>query len=307
LSAHPLFIVNPAARGGACARRWREIESDLGSHFHHYEVRQTTHRGHATELARTALDEGAELLISVGGDGTHSEIAAAFFDGDENQYPLAKLGFLPIGTGGDLARGLGLSSDPKTALNALTHPARPFDVGHLSFTTATHQPAQRTFINIASGGLSGDVVAYSDRVPRWLGGFATFFVATMRSMLCYRPSRLEITIDGERVWSDVTLTFAVCNSSHFGGGMQIAPGAKPDDGLLEVVLIAGGALNALRLTGSIYSGEHLSRDFVHSWQGREVSVRSLGDRPVRLDVDGEQPGLLPATWRIIPGGLHVVY
>ncbi len=305
--SHPVFIVNPAARGGACARSWREIEPTLGTHFHHYEVRQTTHRGHATELAAAAMDEGAELVVSVGGDGTHSEVASAFFEGTQNKYPLARLGFLPMGSGGVVARGLGLARDPKMALRALKHPPRSFDVGQVQFATADGETGERIFINIASAGLSGEAVACSDTVPRWIGGFATFFISTIHSLLGYRSSPLEITIDGEVVSERTTLTVAVCNSSYFGGGMKIAPRARPDDGQLDVVAIEGGRLNGLRLTTSIYAGEHTTRGFVHCWRGSEVAIRSLGERPVRIDVDGEQPGLLPAVWRVIPGGLHVVY
>jgi len=306
----PVVIVNPNAAGGQTRGRWPSLEGEIRARLGQVHAVFTEHPGHATLLARTALREGADLVVAMGGDGTLNEVVNGFFEpggGHAVVRPGAAFGVLPAGTGGDFPRS---TSTPR-ALHDSAHriavaTPRPIDVGRLTFIDHDGNQAVRHFINVASFGVGGLVDRYVNRSGKALGGTVSFFLASLRATLAYKNARVRITIDDREPEEQTIYNVAVANGRYFGGGMQIAPDAELDDGLFDVVSFGDVSTARMLLDGTrVYSGTHLKLPYVSSTRARRLHAESTRGEEVLLDVDGEQPGRLPATFEIVPGAIHI--
>jgi len=304
-SCRPYAVVNPRAGLGRTRRFWpsfyRELTRTLGVFPWDWSQRPL----HASALVRTALSEHCDLIISVGGDGTLNEVVNGFFDGKETLNPQAALAVVPCGSGGDFRRSLGLDGSPRSALEViLSGDNREMDVGRLSYRSFSGEPAECLFINIASFGLSARVAHLVCRQPSYLGGSGRFFLATVQALMRHKNQYLHLEADGEPVPPQILNTAAVANGRFFGGGMQIAPRALIDDGLLDLVLLGAIGLRDFLLWGPrLYRGKHLSHPCIHY---RKVgTVSATGAASVMVEVDGEPIGTLPATFSLLPRALRV--
>jgi len=162
---------------------------------------------------------------------------------------------------------------------------------------------------VASFGLSGAAARAVNRLTfaKRLGGKFAFQWGVLKALFRYRSQDVRIQVDD--VFDEVVniTAAAVCNGQYFGSAMHIAPDAKPDDGLLDVLILENaGFIGTLRLVGLSYRGEHLSNPRVTALKGRKVTALPVnGAKDVLLDVDGEAPGRLPATFEILPNALYL--
>jgi YegS/Rv2252/BmrU family lipid kinase len=271
---------------------------------------QTTHYpGHATELCRNGLSAGVEIIISVGGDGTHNEVVNGFFD--ENGQVInqrATLGIFDCGTGGDFRKSLGIGKTVDDAIAVLQRGrAQAIDVGRIEYCDFDGKSARRYFCNVASAGMSGLVDTYVGRSRwKWAGGRAAFAEATFRAFFNYRNQTISISIDDAAPRDCVVNTLAIGNGRYFGGGMNVAPYAILNDGLLDVVCLGDFHARDYLIKGiRLYRGTHLSLKEVWHAQARTIQARSGDNKNVLLDIDGEAAGTLPVTFSIITGAVNV--
>lgn len=303
------LIVNPNARGGFIGRKWPVLEPILREALGGFSVHFTKAPGEGTALCQQALAAGAGLVLALGGDGTASEVAAGFLvSGANRREQPPSFGFLPCGTGGDLRRTYGSPADLAAAARAIRE-ARPraIDVGQLDYIGHDGQPRRGHFINVASCGIGGlvDALVNQARSKQLLGGTLTFFTASLRATLRYRNVRCAIRLDDGPEREVRLYDLVVANGRFFGGGMHIAPQAQVDDGLFDVVTMGDFTfLELLPLSRRIYKGEHLSHRKIEMARARTVTARPVDAADeVLLDVDGEAPGRLPATFTLLPGAL----
>jgi YegS/Rv2252/BmrU family lipid kinase len=304
------IVVNPRAGSGSAARKLPGLRRDferLGSDF---EILETRHPGHATALARQAREAGCELLAVVGGDGTLNEVSQAYIDAEGAPVSGPPIAIISSGTGGDFARACALdgTGNAPTLERLTARKLRPLDLAVVTLHDKAGAPLHRAFVNVASVGISGDVDERVARGPKWLGGKAAFLLGTVGAALSYRNLPVEIDVDGASWHRGPVLLAAIANGQFLGGGMHIAPHAKFDDGLLDVVCV-GDLTRAkfLSLFPKVYQGAHLDLPAVKSARGRSVSVRAIrSPQLVLVDVDGETPGHLPLTARIHAGVLQLV-
>jgi len=323
------FIANPTSGAGTVKREWDVIERHLKNTLTEYDVAFTKGPEHATFLAREALRAGWEMVVAVGGDGTINEVTNGFFEqpdprshyklapdgwmqwrGEELEpiNPDAVLGVIPLGTGGDFRRTMGMMGGWQEALAALSSDStRTIDLGRVGYIDHNGQLDTRVFINIASGGFSGDVDDMMNRSSKRLGGTLGFATATLRSLVKWRNVEVDIRIDDLEETRKKVNMFIAANGQFFGGGMWIAPGSSLTDGQLQLVTL--GDVSKLDLVSTlprVYSGTHLSHDKVSRDKAHQVAVRAV-DRAqeVLLDVDGEQPGKLPAVFHVMPGAIKL--
>ena len=302
-----LLIVNPASAGGHVGRDWLRTAARIRSAGLDFDSALTEKPAQATRLARQAVRDGRPLLVAVGGDGTVNEVANGFFERGDPLPTASRLGIIPMGTGGDLRRSLRIPRDPEAAARVLVAGrTRRLDAGGATYRTAGGDRELRCFVNVADAGIGGDVVHRVNSGLRVLNGEITFTLASAITLLGWRNRRMRVLVDGA-VRELVAQQVVVANCQYYGGGMRVAPRAVPDDGLLDVV-VAGdlGLLENLRLLGPLRRGSHLDRAHpkIEWTTARRVEVTSPD--PVRLDLDGEQPGFLPASFEILPGALEVV-
>ena len=293
-----VVIVNPSSAGGSTSAAWPQIASDLRSQFGSFRVVFTSHRGDAAALASEAARKGAKLIIACGGDGTVSEVANGILSSGKD----AELGIMPSGTGGDFRRTLEIPSRSRDAARVLrTGRSVRIDVGRVSYTDQNGADATRYFVGVASCGMSTKVI---ERVKT---DEVSFVNALLKTAMRNAPVRLVVQLDDSHERQLVVSNLCIANARYFGGGMKIAPDAKLTDGKLDVISI--GDLSAMKIFTSaprIYTGSHLSMPEVSHALARKITVRaSERDAEVALEVDGELPGRLPATFQVVPGALRV--
>ncbi|MGN6378704.1 MAG: diacylglycerol/lipid kinase family protein [Gaiellales bacterium] len=299
-----VMVVNPASANGRTAQRWPDIARLATDAGLKPEVRLTEAPGHATELTRRALKEGAQVILSVGGDGTVSEVVNGFFDGDHAVAPQAELAVVCRGSGCDFIRTYGIPKNVERAVAvAAGGRVRTIDVGVVEFTGHDGQPGTRRFANIASAGLTGMVAAAANRSQKPLGATAAFAWATVSTFVGYRNSRFRIRID-DRELDRVCNNVIVANGRFFAGGMRILPMAEPDDGLLDV-LVWGDVSKAdlARTLHRLYRGTHINHPKADISRARRVEVRT--DVTLPIEADGEVPGTTPAAFGVQAGALRL--
>ena len=307
----PLVIVNPASAGGATGEAWPRAASDLRRHFGPFECYFTKARTDARDVAESEARAGRSFVIACGGDGTLSEVA----DGILRSGAPAELGLLPSGTGGDFRRTLGVPSAAREAARALREGrTRLMDAGRVTFEGAGGRGETRHFVNVASVGMGGDVIR---RVKAWttgqaaqgaalLGGSAAFAAAALSSAFAYERPRVRVRLDGRAGASLAVANLCVANARYFGGGMKIAPEARLDDGLFDVVAVGDlPAAQILLKSYRVYLGTHLGMSEVRHARARKVTLSLEGESDAELEADGEIVGRLPATFEILPGALRV--
>lgn len=300
-------MVNPRSAGGKTERRWPELRATIQEAYGAFDERFTHASGDATEMTREALRGGAELVVAVGGDGTINEVVNGFFDGQSAVSPSASFGVVPAGTGGDFIKTLGIPHETFAAAANLKSPPRAIDVGRLHYVTDGGAPALRHFINIASFGIGGLVDRYVNQSSKSFGGKLSFAVATLKAGARYKNAEVRLVLDGGTARQGKIYNVAVANGRYFGGGMKVAPDAALDDGWFDVVTLGDFGFGDLILRGlDIYSGKHLSNPKVSVQRARKIEATPVdGAAEVLLDVDGEAPGRLPATFELLAGALRI--
>jgi YegS/Rv2252/BmrU family lipid kinase len=312
----PLVIVNPASAGGATRREWPALAHALATHFGAFKCAFTTKAGEGRAIAMREARAGRTLLIACGGDGTISEVANGIL---EAGVKTTELGILPSGTGGDFRRTLRIPIGAREAARVLrSGRTRTIDVGRVSYVNHAGGNESRFFLGVSSCGLSGKVIARVKKdkgawlpLPRsrmfGVGGKLSFAVSTLRTTLSSGNTALRVQLDDRPERRLTVVNFCVANARYFGGGMKIAPDAKINDGRFDCVVI--GDLSALDILSNgykLYTGTHLNLEQVYQAQARRLTLRpAKSDDRVALEVDGELPGHLPASFEIIPTALQV--
>ena len=177
--------------------------------------------------------------------------------------------------------------------------AHPLDIGHLEY-----EDQACYFLNIASAGISGEVDRRVNSITRrrpW-----TFYLASVRSFLSYQPPSVTVRLDGEVYYNGQVWVVVVANGGYFGRGMHIAPDAKIDDGLFEVLVIKGSSrFTVLRAFNTVYSGQHLLREDVMLKRAQVVEIETQND-PLPLDLDGEHTQGRRLHFRVLPAALKIL-
>jgi YegS/Rv2252/BmrU family lipid kinase len=302
-----VVVVNPRSAGGKTEQKWPQLREIIHEAYGPFEEKFTDAPGAGTILTRAALRGGAELVVALGGDGTINEVVNGFFDGEQALAPNASFGVLPSGSGGDFRKTLCISKDLRAAAAELkSSTPRNIDVGRLRFTAHDGSTQLRHFINITSFGIAGLVDRYVNESTKPLGGTAAFAWATIKAGTRYKNATVRLTLDGGAPREGRIYNVAVANGRYFGGGMKVAPDASLDDGWFDVVTLGDFNFADLMLRGlDIYSGKHVTNPKVTVSRAKKVEAAATDGAEVLLDVDGEQPGRLPASFEILPGALRV--
>jgi diacylglycerol kinase (ATP) len=300
-SGRLVIIANPRAGQGKVARHIPEIERILASAGLEYRIVRTTHRGHATEIARNALESGSRYLVAAGGDGTVNEVLNGMLEVGVAATQEAVLGIVAAGSGCDLAKSLGLPGDAVQASHHLLGDAvRRIDIGKITFTDGGRETS-RYFANIAEAGLGAATVARTTKLPRSLGA-AKYFCGFWLTLPAFHPAVVRLDAD-DSTFEWRAHNVVVANGQFFGGGMHISPRSEPDDGLLDVLAMVGPKTDAFTMLPKIYKGTHVPHRNIA--EARARTIRIDADPPLPIEADGEMMGTTPATFEVVPNGLRV--
>jgi YegS/Rv2252/BmrU family lipid kinase len=284
-----LLLVNPAAGGGRAVRALPVVEARLRALGVEFAIALTHDLDDAGALAGQAAREG-QAVVALSGDGVLGAVAGAL-----REVAGAVLGVLPGGKGNDFARMAGIPPDLEAACDVVARGvARPVDLG---------DAGGRTFVGIASLGFDSDANRYADAVPARLGR-GVYVVGALRALARWHPAAFDVVVDGEPIAFD-GWSVAAANSGAYGGGMRLAPDARLDDGLLDVVLTsATSRATFLRTFPKVFRGDHVDEPSVRVLRGAEVRISA--DRPFTVYADGEPVGDLPIVVRAVPAALQVL-
>ncbi len=299
-------VVNPQSAGGKTAREWPQLAAALESRLGPVVTRFTGEPGAGIAITRGLLREGFDLIVAVGGDGTINEAANGFFHQDSLVRPQAALGILPLGTGGDFRRTLGIPAAVEAIETLASGVPTLIDVGKASFRAHSGGQASRYFVNLASFGMGGQVAAQSKNFMSMFGGKAGFFWATVKTFLSYRGRQVSLALDGSATRLPFFITnVAVGNGQFHGGGMRPCPAAVPNDGIFDVTVITyAGALKLLSSISMLYSGEVYSHPKVSHFQAARILAESAS--ATEIEIDGEPLGTLPLEITLLPRQLRVL-
>jgi len=280
--------VNPASAGGRALEALPEVHATLDRLGAAHRTITTRSIDHAYQEAGRAATAG-ETVAALGGDGLLRPLAGALKGTD------SALALIPCGRGNDLARVLGVPTDPAEAAGiAVDAEERLLDVANVDGTP---------FMGIASFGFDSDANRIANEA-KLVKGNAVYVYAALRALAAWKPAAFTVTVDGQP--HDVTgYTVAVGNSKAYGGGMFILPQAELDDGKLDVMLAkTASKLRFLVELPKVFNGTHGESEHVEFLRGAEIEVSS--DRPFVIYADGDPIGATPAVIRVERRCLRVI-
>jgi YegS/Rv2252/BmrU family lipid kinase len=282
-----VLLVNPSSGGGRALKLLPRVEAVLDARRVPFRVVRTKSLEHGVAKALGAVEAG-ELPVVVSGDGMIGAIGGAMVGGE------TPLGIVPVGRGNDLARVLGIPTEPEAAIEiVLGGHTRTIDVGEAN---------GHRFLGIASLGFDSDAnrIANESR----LGGNLVYAYAALRALVAWKPARFTIAIGDQRTRLE-GYSVIVANNSAYGGGMYVAPDADLEDGEFDVVTIAKvGKLRFLSNLPKVFKGTHVNNDEVQVVRASRLSLSA--SRPFAVYADGEHLTDLPADLRVIPRALRVL-
>jgi len=302
------WVVNPACGNGAGERRWLALEKALRNKGLIVNAGLTTGPNHATVISRSALYEGYDHIIVVGGDGTINETINGFYheNTDERINSAAVFSVIPSGSGCDFTRMLGLTSNLKEILSICQGGREmPCDLVRATYSNWSGQAENRFFVNVADLGLGCEIALRVNQQGKRWGGFLSFLITTLTTLAKVECKPVCMQVDGQEVFAGMANLIAVANGQYFGGGMKIAPAARLDDGLLDIIVLHGLKRGELIANlPKVYSGSHLTHPKVSLHRGRLVSITSADN--LCLELDGETPGTGNCQFEVLSAELTLV-
>ena len=289
LAGTPLtLLVNPSSAGGKSLKLLPQIEAALDARRAVFRVEKTRSLEHGAELALAAAELG-EVPVVVSGDGLLGAVGGAMAGSD------VPLGLVPAGRGNDLARALGIPTDPEAAVDAiLAGRSRRIDVGEAN---------GKRFLGIVSVGFDSECNRLANET-HFIRGNLVYAYSMVRTLIGWRSARFTIAVGEER--KRLSGYFVdVANNSVYGGGMWIAPEAEIDDGLFDVVAIEEvGKLRFLTGLRDVLKGAHLGKDEVSVFRAPRLQLEA--SRPFPVYADGDHLTDLPVSLRVLPSALSIL-
>ena len=295
-----LVIVNPASGRPDGGAGWRAIEAALRDAGIAYESIHTERPGHGEELARNALRQGRRRIAAAGGDGSVNEVVHGIMRAGVADTREVTLAVVPTGTGNDWARALGITRDPGQIAGVIARGRTMLhDVGAIDFPEAGEPRCW--FINVAGAGYDA---AVTERVPRPVPSAFTYLRIALSGLATYRSPWFVITADDARLEGRMLLAF-VANAQYCGNRMHVAPTARMDDGLLDVLAVNElSLLQALPKLVKLYRGRILGDPAVRHVRGARVRIET--NPPAVIQADGQIVGRTPAQFSLLRQALRVI-
>jgi YegS/Rv2252/BmrU family lipid kinase len=298
-------IVNPNAGSRRCEKDWPGILEHLLHENMSFEYQLTEYRLHAVEIVKSAIIKGYRKLIVVGGDGTLNEVVNGIFS--QHQVPSTDItvGMITVGTGNDWGRMFEIPHDYKKAIEVIKREKIFLQDGGMVSYQNGENGKNRYFINIAGIGFDAAVVEETNKMKDGgSGGTYAYLKSLVTSLIKYKPTRINIEIDGKKIEKDVfSISIGICKYN--GGGMMQLPDAVPNDGLFAITVINKiGRGDVIWSLPKLYNGKIGSHPKVSTFSGEKVLVHS--NPPIHLETDGESLGYTPLEFSILPKSLRMI-
>lgn len=306
-----VVILNPRAASGRAGRGIDRLRRAADPVLGSWELKLTEAPGHAAHLAREAVEQGADVVVAAGGDGTIHEVVGGLFEGAQPLRDDLTLGLLPFGTGSDFQKSLEIPKLLRHALEVVRGgETRSCDVGLVEIGQGKDS-RQEHFINVAGFGANGDVVRRANAMDKRLGGPIVFYRAALQTAFNWSPVPLRISwrqAPGGPIetFEGPLLACFVANAGYCGGGMWVGKGGSLSDGRFDVTLLPpDGALTLVARSWRLYDGSLDQWPGARRFQAYELWAEPLAAASASIDLDGESVGELPAKFSVLPQRLRV--
>ncbi len=287
------FIVNPNSRSGRGRSIWNQIHQQLILRGVEFQYSLTRYSGHATEIAAKACSLGTEseplYMIAVGGDGTIQEVLTGIHD-----FNRVIFGYIPTGSGNDFCRSMGLPFDPMESLEYILKAQRisQMDVPYLIRENKKSRFGISTGIGYDAGVCQEVLATPLKKVFNRLGlGKLIYLFIALKQLIFISPGKLSVTLDNEKTFSyDHVYFTAIMNQKYEGGGFKFCPEARPDDRILDVILVEGvSKIKLLFCLPTAFFGKHVGIRGIHIFTCGDIHVHS--EAPLPIHIDGESGGI----------------
>ena len=296
-----LYIVNPAGLGGSGVKAWDAFQAAWPEPIAPEQVVFTERPGHAREIAESTRGHG--IYAAVGGDGTVGEVMSGISD-RPGPGSRPRLAIVPAGTGNDMARNLGIVSvqDAVTALRQGRE--REVDLVRVESQVGDRRAHQYAFLFCAVG--FSAIPMMKPWMKRLLGPRGAYYLATLSQAIVYKAPEMAVRTEEQEISGRLWVVVVGNAEYSAGGSMRLAPGARIDDGELDVTVIPSGSKFKLipGLMPKIASGAHVTEPGVSYFRARRIEIDS--DPPAVVDLDGDLFGTTPAVITVCPGILRVM-
>ena len=300
------LILNPMADMGRAWKAANDLRPIVQEFQGEISWSGTVYPTHAIELARQAAEEGYDLVIAMGGDGTAHEVINGLMQMPERKRPA--LGVVPIGSGNDFAHALGV---PKKSDHALVHALKAENVSTIDIGVMTdeHSGRKEYFDNTVGAGFDAVVTIRSHKLPI-VKGFLMYLTAVIQTILLnHNPAKIKFQTENE-TWEDTVLMTTICNGGREGGGFLISPDSKINDGVLQFLNVKKVSRPMMfRLVPEFMKGSHLRFPATRLDSFKKLSLKS--DRPLYIHADGEiftsfGSDVRDITFEVLPQALKVI-
>jgi diacylglycerol kinase (ATP) len=287
-------VLNPSAGGGKSLKALPRVQAALSALNRPYHVYLTTAPGDGQRAAARLANEGASVVIAVGGDGTIQEVVNGLCESGTR----VPLGVVPAGNGSDFARTIGASTKIEEAIaKASAGQIRSIDAGLAMFDDGT----KRIFINVAGLGFDSLVAERVQHTKFLPGANLPYLAAALQTLMRYKNVEATIDVDGEII-NTRAVFIQVANAKFMGGGYKIAPSADIEDGMLDLALVGDlSKPDLLKTLPKVYGGSHIGHPKFRLIKARSIRVETA--KAARVQLDGELLGSSPVTFSVLPGAL----
>jgi YegS/Rv2252/BmrU family lipid kinase len=287
-------VLNPNAGSGktlAALPKVHEVLKELGRPYH---IHLTERPGDGEVSAKRFAQDGASLVLSVGGDGTIYEVV----NGLCQSGMTVPMGVVPAGNGSDFARTIGTPKRIEDSVHAACAAVpRAIDAGRATFADGS----TRHFINIAGLGFDAIVASRASRTKFLPGANLPYLAAAMRTLATFRNFKVTIEVDGDAL-STYAVFVQVANAKYMGGGYKIVPSADIEDGMLDLAIVGDlSKPDLLRTLPTVYGGKHINHPKFRHIRARKIRIESI--EPALVQLDGEIAGGSPVTFDVMPAAL----
>jgi len=278
------IILNPTSGNGNGLRLLPQIEQLFTKYKLRYDLVRTENPGHGIELTRQAVKDGYKTIVAAGGDGTVNEVINGLMQCKLEGLVLPPLGVLSVGRGNDFAGSMGIPADLEAGVQALVDDhRRTIDIGRVM---GGIYPEGRYFGNCVGVGFDAITTIEVHKLPRW-GGFIGFLMAVLKTVFLYNKAPMATTVYDEKTLTQRSLLISIMNGRRLGGGFQMAPNSKPDDGLFDLCIAEQmSSFKVIMMIPHFTRGDQATQPSIKTGQAAHITITAL-DGPLPAQTDGE--------------------
>jgi diacylglycerol kinase (ATP) len=278
------IILNPTSGNGNGLRSIPQIEELFTKYKLSFDLVRTEKIGHGIELTHQAVKDGYKVIIAAGGDGTVNEVINGLMKCKLEGLSLPPLGVLSVGRGNDFAGSMGIPAELEAGVQAiLDDHRRIIDIGRV---VGGMYPEGRYFGNCVGVGFDAITTIEVHKLPRW-GGFIGFMVAVLKTVFLYNKAPMATTVYDDKTLTQRSLLISIMNGRRLGGGFQMAPNSKPDDGLFDLCIAEQmSSFKVIMMIPHFTRGDQATQPTIKTGQAANIAVTAL-DGPLPAQTDGE--------------------